>query len=76
MSLALSLNPKLHDWRGRTVLAGGASTGIGRHGRAAAQAGAAVIVSARQRALLEAFVREHPGSEGPRADVLDASALR
>jgi NAD(P)-dependent dehydrogenase (short-subunit alcohol dehydrogenase family) len=73
----MSLNPQLHDWRGKTVWLVGASTGIGRATAALLhKLGATVIVSARQQALLEGFVREHPGSEAIALDVLDATALK
>lgn len=73
----MTLNPKLHDWRGKTVWLVGASTGIGRATAALLhKLGATVIVSARQQNLLDAFVREHPGSEALALDVLDAGALK
>lgn len=73
----MALNPKLQDWRGRSVWLVGASSGIGRALAAALHArGARVIVSARQAALLDEFVRDHPGASAIALDVLDAAALR
>jgi NAD(P)-dependent dehydrogenase (short-subunit alcohol dehydrogenase family) len=71
----MSLNPALTDWTGRRVWLIGASSGIGRalagqlHAR-----GARVCVSARQAELLDAFVRDHPGSHALPLDVTDAQA--
>ncbi len=49
----MSLNPRITDWQGRIVWLVGASTGIGRAtARAAARAGAKVIVSARTASAL------------------------
>ncbi len=73
----MSLNPPIDSWAGRTVWLVGASTGIGRataarlHGR-----GARVIVSARNRAALEAFVAEHPRSDALALDATDRQAMR
>lgn len=69
----MSLNPRLTEWPGRVVWVIGASSGIGRalaahlHGL-----GAQVVVSARNRQALEAFVAEHPGSRALPLDVTDA----
>jgi short-subunit dehydrogenase len=53
----------------------GASSGIGRAVAALLHArGARVCVSARQQTLLDAFVREHPGSQALALDVTDAQA--
>ena len=55
------LNPPLAGWSGRTVWVVGASSGIGLAvARALAQAGARVMVSARQAEPLERFAHEHP----------------
>jgi NAD(P)-dependent dehydrogenase (short-subunit alcohol dehydrogenase family) len=60
----MSLNPKFASWAGRTVWLVGASTGIGRATAALLHAkGARVIVSARSRAALDAFVAQHPRSD-------------
>lgn len=67
---ASGLNPPLQDWRGQWAWIIGASSGIGRATAAAlAKQGARVIVSARQRDALDAFVREHPGSVALPLDV-------
>lgn len=72
----MSLNPRLTDWRGKTVWLIGASTGIGRATATALHAaGAKVIVSARQAALLDEFVAAHPGAQSLALDVLDTEAL-
>lgn len=73
----MALNPKLRDWRGRRVWLVGASTGIGRATASALHAaGAQVIVSARQAALLDEFVQAHPGSLARPLDVMDLPALQ
>lgn len=73
----MSLNPRLRDWQGRTVWLIGASTGIGQATASALHAaGARVVVSARQAALLDGFVAAHPGSRALPLDVLDAPALQ
>jgi len=72
----MSLNPKLRDWQGKTAWLIGASTGIGRATASALHAaGARVVVSARQAALLNEFVALHPGSHALPLDVLDLPAL-
>ncbi len=72
----MALNPRITQWRGRRVWLVGASSGIGRALAARLHAqGAQVIVSARQRALLQSFVLEHPGSAALALDVTDASAV-
>jgi len=72
----MSLNPKLRDWRGKTVWLIGASSGIGRALAVALhQAGAQVIVSARQQGLLQAFTDSHPGAQAIALDVMDEQAL-
>lgn len=73
----MSLNPCLTDWTGRTVWLIGASTGIGRATAAHLHAlGAQVIVSARNEAALNAFVRQHPGSAGVTLDVASPQAMQ
>lgn len=72
----MSLNPPLRDWQGRTAWLIGASTGIGRATASALHAaGARVVVSARQAALLNEFVALHPGSHALPLDVMDVPAL-
>lgn len=71
------LNPHTHDWRGKTVWLVGASSGIGAATAHALHAlGARVVLSARQTALLEAFVQAHPGSQSLPLDVTDAPAVQ
>lgn len=77
----MAANPRLADWTGRVAWIVGASSGIGRATASALhRAGAVVVVSARNAAALDAFVREHPGSHAVVLDVTDraqsASALR
>lgn len=73
----MPLNPRINSWMGLTVWLIGASSGIGRatasrlHGL-----GARVVVSARNEAALQAFVRAHPGSEAVAVDVTDAVSMR
>lgn len=72
----MSLNPRLRDWQGRKAWLIGASSGIGRATAGALHAaGAQVIVSARQDALLREFAAAHPGSRAVPLDVLDLPAL-
>lgn len=75
--MSLALNPPLREWSGRVVWLVGASSGIGRALAAALdRAGARVIVSARQQALLDDFLREHASAQAIALDVLDAPALK
>lgn len=73
----MALNPKIEDWKDRVVWLVGASTGIGRatasrlHGL-----GAKVVVSARNRQALDAFVVAHPGSLALPLDATDSAALQ
>ena len=77
MSLLPPLNPTLTDWRGKTVWLVGASSGIGQATAHALHGlGARVVVSARQTALLEAFVQQHPGSQALVLDVTHAPAVQ
>ena len=70
------LNPPLTDWHGRLAWILGASSGIGRAtAEALHKQGARVIVSARQSAALQDFVREHPDCLALPLDVTDAEAL-
>ena len=72
----MPLNPPITDWRGQRVWLVGASSGIGRALAALLHArGAQVCVSARQQALLDNFVRQHPGSRALALDVTDAAAV-
>ncbi len=72
----MALNPRIDSWAGRTVWLVGASTGIGRatasrlHGL-----GARVVVSARSREALDAFVAEHPRSDAMALDATDRAAM-
>jgi NAD(P)-dependent dehydrogenase (short-subunit alcohol dehydrogenase family) len=72
----MSLNPPIRDWNGQRVWLVGASSGIGLalaellHAR-----GATVILSARKREALEAFVQTHPGSIALPLDVTDHAAV-
>ena len=73
----MPLNPRITDWKGRTVWLVGASTGIGRATASRLHAlGAKVIVSARSAPALERFVAEHPGSDSIALDVTDREAMR
>ena len=70
-------NPKMIDWRGQTVWLVGASSGIGlATAQALHRAGAKVVVSARQQALLQEFVAGHPGAQACPLDVTDAAAVQ
>jgi len=72
----MALNPRMADWRGRTVWLVGASTGIGRATASALHAhGARVIVSARSAGALDAFADAHPGALALPLDVTDALAV-
>lgn len=71
----MPLNPPVTHWHGKRVWVIGASSGIGRAVAALLhERGAQVCVSARQQGLLDAFVREHPGSQALALDVTDAPA--
>jgi NAD(P)-dependent dehydrogenase (short-subunit alcohol dehydrogenase family) len=73
----MALNPRIADWRGRTVWVVGASTGIGRATASALHAhGAKVVVSARSAEALDAFVEAHAGALALRLDVTDARAVK
>lgn len=73
----MPLNPRITDWKGRTVWLVGASTGIGRATASRLHSlGAKVIVSARSAPALERFVAEHPGSDSIMLDVTDREAMR
>jgi NAD(P)-dependent dehydrogenase (short-subunit alcohol dehydrogenase family) len=77
MAFSRPLNPRLNDWRGKTVWLVGASSGIGAATAHALHAlGAWVVVSARQTNLLETFVQAHPGSQSLALDVTDALAVQ
>ena len=66
----MSRNPRITDWQGRRVWLVGASSGIGLATASALhRRGAQVIVSARNTEALQAFARQHPGSEGLTLDV-------
>ena len=71
------LNPPLADWPGRCVWIVGASSGIGRATAEALHAqGASVVVSARDGAALQDFVRGRPGCLALPLDVTDAPAVQ
>jgi len=73
----MALNPKMRQWRGRTVWLVGASTGIGRATASALHAmGAKVVVSARGVDALQVFVETHPGALALPLDVTDALAIK
>ena len=77
MAWLTPFNPTLNDWRGRSVWLVGASSGIGLACAKALHAqGAKVCVSARQAALLQAFVDQHPGSMALPLDVTDKQAMQ
>jgi NAD(P)-dependent dehydrogenase (short-subunit alcohol dehydrogenase family) len=70
-------NPQMTHWRGQTVWLVGASSGIGlATAQALHRAGAQVVVSARQQALLQEFVAGHPGAQACPLDVTDATAVQ
>jgi NAD(P)-dependent dehydrogenase (short-subunit alcohol dehydrogenase family) len=72
----MSLNPRIPAWAGQVVWLVGASTGIGRATASLLHArGARVIVSARTEAMLDGFVRAHPGSQAVALDVTEAESL-
>ena len=72
----MALNPRLQDWRDRTVWVLGASTGIGRATASLLHAqGAQVLVSARNEEALADFVSTHPGSAAVPLDVTDRGAV-
>lgn len=70
-------NLPLRDWHGKTVWLVGASSGIGQAtAHALHEAGARVVVSARNGAALEAFVAAHPGAQALILDASDAAAVQ
>ena len=75
-----SLNPRITDWHGLRVWVIGASSGIGEATATALHArGAQVLVSARNAASLDAFVKVHSGGAGAQAwplDVTDAAGVK
>ena len=73
----MALNPRMTNWAGRRVWLVGASSGIGRATAHALHAqGARVVVSARDQAALDGFVRQHPGAQARALDVTDAPAVK
>ncbi len=72
----MPLNPRIPTWAGKTVWLVGASTGIGRATASALHAaGARVVVSARGRDALDAFVAAHPRSDAIALDATDRDAM-
>ena len=72
----MSLNPRITDWTGRQAWVIGASSGIGLAlAEALHAAGARVAVSARRTEPLQAFVRQHPGSQAQAMDVTDRGSV-
>lgn len=72
-----AMNPPITQWAGRSVWLIGASSGIGlATAEALHAAGARVVVSARQGALLTQFVQSHPGAHAFALDVTDVHAMR
>ncbi len=72
----MALNPRMDNWSGKTAWLVGASTGIGRAtAHALHAAGARVIVSARNRDALDAFVAAHPRSDAIALDATDRDAM-
>lgn len=70
-------NQALNNWHGRSVWLVGASSGIGLACAKALHAqGAKVCVSARQAALLNDFVAQHPTSMALPLDVTDKLAMK
>lgn len=73
----MALNPRMADWRGRTVWLVGASTGIGRAIASVLHTqGAKVVVSARSTGALNAFADVHPGALALPLDVTDPLAVK
>ncbi len=73
----MALNPRITDWRGKTIWIVGASSGIGRATASALhRAGARVVVSARNPEALAAFEAAHPGALALPLDVTDRAAVR
>ena len=76
MSLFQPMNDPIANWQGQTVWLIGASSGIGQATAHALHAqGAAVVVSARSAAALNAFVDAHPGAVALPLDVSDAASV-
>jgi len=72
----MAYNPPLRDWHGKTVWLVGASSGIGQATAHALHArGARVVVSARNAAALDAFVRDHAGAVALPLDAADPAAV-
>lgn len=70
-------NLPLRDWHGKTVWLVGASSGIGQAtAHALHEAGAKVVVSARNGTALDAFVSTHAGAQALPLDASDAAAVK
>lgn len=78
----MSLNPKLREWRGKSVWLVGASTGIGRaFALSLAKAGAHVVISARPSealtsVLAECMIAGAASAQALALDVTDGVALK
>ncbi|MES2508900.1 MAG: SDR family NAD(P)-dependent oxidoreductase [Pseudomonadota bacterium] len=72
----MAFNPRINDWHGKTVWLVGASSGIGRAtAHALHEAGAKVVVSARNQQALDEFAAAHPGTVALAFDASDAVAV-
>jgi NAD(P)-dependent dehydrogenase (short-subunit alcohol dehydrogenase family) len=72
----MPLNPRIDRWPGKTVWLVGASTGIGRAtAELLHERGARVVVSARNRDALDAFVAGHARSDAIALDATDRDAM-
>jgi NAD(P)-dependent dehydrogenase (short-subunit alcohol dehydrogenase family) len=73
----MPLNPRIADWTGKVCWLVGASSGIGRATAARLHdAGATVVVSARNAAALAAFEQDRTRSEALALDATDRVAVR
>ncbi len=73
----MAFNPRITDWHGKTVWLVGASSGIGRAtAHALHEAGAKVVVSARNQQALDEFAAAHAGAIALAFDASDAAAVK